>query len=265
VRLMLRGLYTAGWGMLGRMKSMDVISNNLANINTTGYKQDVAVFESFPDVLVGRINDRRGNFSPTRYVGDVSLGSDIGEVFTNHMAGMLTRTDRSLDLSIEGEPGAFFTMGAENEQGEMLEYFTRNGAFALNGEGNLVDYEGRFVLGENGVINIESEIFFVQPNGTVLVEGEVVDRIRITQFENPRDLVKLGNNLMGVNPEIEEAPQINFEGTIRQGYIEASNVNTIKEMVSMIEVLRVYEANQKVVQTVDEILQKAVNEVGSIR
>jgi flagellar basal-body rod protein FlgG len=262
---MLRGLYTAGLGMLGRMKSMDVISNNLANINTTGYKQDIAVFQSFPDVLVGRINDSRGNFIPARYVGDVSLGTDVGEVFTNHMAGMLNRTDRSLDLSIEGAAGAFFTMGVENDEGEMIEYYSRNGAFALNGDGALVDFDGRFLLGENGVINLENENFFVSPDGMVVVEGEEVDRIRITQFEDPRDLVKLGNNLMAMNPEIDEANQVDFGGAIRQGYIEASNVNTIKEMVNMIEVLRVYEANQKVVQAVDDIIGKAVNEVGTIR
>jgi flagellar basal-body rod protein FlgF len=262
---MLKGLYTAGWGMMGRMKSMDVISNNLANVNTTGFKKDVVVFEGFPDILVGRIEEVQNATHRTRIVGENTLGMEIGEVFTSHVSGSLKRTDRSLDMAIEGEKGAFFTIGILNPEGIIEEYYTRNGSFAVDEEGFLVNLDGHTVLGEEGPIQVIGEDFLVTKEGHVMVEGEEVGRLLIRQFSDTRDLIKYGHQLLRTNPEIEQPQLENFTGSIRQGFLEGSNVNTVKEMVNMIDVLRAYESNQKVIQAVDEILQKAVNEVGTVR
>ena len=259
---MLRGLYTAGWGMMSRNKNMDVVSNNLANVDTNGFKRDDFIFESFPEVLVGRINDGRGQINPTRIVGDASLGADVGEVFTNHEMGGFKSTQRSLDMAIEGQNGAFFTIDVDGE-----EHFTRNGAFSLNQDGFLVTMNGDLVLGEDGPIQIESDDFIVSSNGEIRVDDELIDTLLIQGFDDTRDLIKRGENLFAVNPEVEDPVLIEEDDatwSIRQGFIETSNVNIIKEMVNMVEVARAYESNQKVVHSMDEIIQKAVNEVGRV-
>ena len=130
----------------------------------------------------------------------------------------------------------------------------------LNADGQLAQ-KGYFVMGEGGIITLGSEDFSVLEDGTILENGQAINRLLISEFENENALRKIGENLVeaaGANPN-------EFSGVVKQGYLEQSNVNAISEMVNMITVMRAYEANQKVLQAQDEALAKAVNEVGRVR
>ncbi|NLL07090.1 MAG: flagellar hook-basal body protein [Clostridiaceae bacterium] len=259
---MIRALYTSGWSMRANNKQMDIVSNNLANVSTNGYKKDTVVYESFPEVMVRRINDTRSTLNPSGKVGNLQFGNDVGEVFTYFTGGQLNRTDSSLDLAIGNSDSAFFSIGVPDENGGITEYYTRNGSFVLNSQGQLVTSEGYFVLGINGPITLEGENFTVLDDGSIVQNEEIVARLVIRDFADTTTLRKYGNNLIQTTEETQEQE---FTGVVKQGYIEQSNVNAINEMINMITVLRSYEANQKVVQALDGTLEKAVNEVGVVR
>lgn len=258
---MIRGLYTSGWSMLAIQKKMDVISNNLANVNTNGFKKDTVVYESFPDVLTRRINDSRSNLNPSGIVGGMRLGSDVGEVFTYFTQGQLTNTGGRLDMAIEDADSAFFSVLVPDDGGNMTEYYTRDGAFIMGPGNALITKEGYAVEGQNGPIVLDGGDFSVEPDGRVVQNGETVDTLLIRQFTDTKTLRKYGDNLLARTDQTEEEP---FGGTVQQGFLELSNVNIVREMVDMITVMRSYEANQKVLQAQDSTLDKAVNQVGAI-
>jgi len=259
---MIRGLYTSAWSMKANNKKMDVISNNLANVNTTAFKKDTVVFESFPDLLAVRVNDTRSRLNPSGRVGTLELGSDVGEVYTYFNQGQLVKTDNYFDLAISNSSTAFFTVQVIDENGQAREFYTRDGAFTTDHEGFLATKDGHRVLGLNGPILIGEGKFSVEGDGTIIKDNEVAGRLLIRDFTDTTTLRKYGNNLLARTDETQERA---FEGTIMQGHLEQSNVNIIKEMVDMITVIRSYEANQKIIQAHDSTLGKAVNEVGSTR
>jgi len=259
---MIRGLYASAWSMKANTKKMDVISNNLANVNTTAFKKDTVVFESFPELLAIRVNDSRSNLNPSGRVGMVELSHDVGEVYTYFNQGQLVQTDNYYDLAINNSNTAFFTVEFMGENGQARELYTRDGAFATNNEGFLVTKDGHRVLGVNGPIMIGSGEFTVQEDGTIIKDNEVIDQLLIRDFTDTTTLRKYGNNLLERTDETQERA---FEGSVLQGHLEQSNVNIIKEMVDMITVIRSYEANQKMIQAHDSTLDKAVNQVGSVR
>lgn len=259
---MVRGLYTSAWSMLSNSKQLDVITNNLANADTTAYKKDTLIYESFPKLLTKRINDIKSPTNPSGNIGEMSLGSDVGKIFTYYTQGQLIKTDNPYDLAIDNSANSFFTVRLAN-QDQKTEYYTRDGAFTTNANNQLVTKHGDLVLGENGPITIDSfEQFKVQPDGTILQGDNVIDKLKIKTFSDTEELRKYGHNLVYATDNAEEQT---FEGTIIQGYTEQSNVNIINEMVNMINVMRSYEANQKVLQQHDALLGKAVNEVGAVR
>lgn len=259
---MIRGLYTSGWSMLALEKKMDIITNNMANVNTNAYKKDTVVFEAFPEVLTRRINDTRSNLNPDGVVGNMQLGSDVGEVYTYYNQGQLQKTDNKLDMAIRDSDSAFFTVTGMDRNGNEKEYYTRDGAFALGADNQLVTKEGYIVQGVNGPIQLNGDSFSIMPDGTIVQDDAAVDKLLIKEFTDTKTLRKFGNNLLEKTDQTEEAA---FDGNVQQGYLELSNVNIVKEMVDMITVTRAYEANQKVLQAQDGTLDKAVNEVGALR
>ncbi len=265
---MIRGLYTSGWSMLANTKKMDVITNNMANANTTAFKKDTVVFESFPSVLTKRINDTKSPANPSANIGTMQLSSDVGEIFTYYTQGQLTQTGNSLDFGISDDNSgqtaspAFFTIGVmDANDNSIKEFYTKDGSFVLNANNQLVTKGGNLVLGESGPITLTDGAFSVNTKGEIIQNGAVVDKIRITQFSDATKLRKYGDNLI----ENNGSEVMDFKGTVSQGYVEQSNVNVVNEMVDMITVMRAYEANQKVLQAQDGTLQKAVNEVGVVR
>ena len=259
---MIRGLYTSGYSMLANQKKMDVISNNLANADTTGFKKDSVIFQALPELNTKRINDFKNSITSAPGIGNMRLGMDAGEVFTFFTQGQLTVTERNLDVGISNADNAFFTVGVPNANGGMDKYYSRDGAFMINTQGVLVNKSGYPVMGENGQITLNGSNFTINENGEIIQDGETIDRLAMAQFQDSKLLTKFGNNLLSAP---QDAQTTAFSGQLRQGYIERSNVNTINEMVDMITVMRAYEANQKLIQYQDATLEKAINEVGSVR
>jgi len=265
---MIRGLYTSAWSMLALTKQMDVVSNNLANVDTTAFKKDTVVFESFPDTLMKSLA-YLGNGSSS--IGSMSMGSDVGEVYTYFSQGTIQNTGNNLDFALQDgisststqtNNNSFFTVGVSGDNGQTQEYYTRDGAFALNSQNQLVTKDGYTVLGESGPITLKVGDFSVAADGTISQNGAVAGKLLLKSFQNSTDLRKLGSNLFQTIPGAQEIP---FNATVMQGSLEQSNVNIIKEMIDMITVTRSYEASQKILQAQDGTLEKAVNEIGSMR
>ncbi|MDF2878342.1 MAG: flgF [Clostridia bacterium] len=254
---MVRGLYTAATGMNVQAKKMDIISNDLANVNTTGYKKDTAVVASFPQVLASRLNDVQNHIPNNGVVGGMSLGARIDEIYTNFTQGSVIKTDGMVDLAIQGD--GFFAVQTPTDT-----LYTRDGNFSINQTGDMVTKEGYYVLSQEGLPITLGEDFLanggqvvVKESGEVYRGAEFVDTIALVRFEDNATLQKAADNLYQ-----SEGQGIPFQGSMIQGFLESSNVNSVTAMVDMITVSRAYEANQKVIQTQDTILGKAVNEIG---
>jgi len=259
---MIRGLYTSGWSLVANSKKLDVVSNNLANADTNGYKKDTVVFETFPEVMTRRINDTPSILDPSGKVGTMRLGSDIGEIFTSYDQGRMQKTGSDLDFAIENSNLAFFTIGKPDEAGNVTEYLTRNGSFTINAQNQLVTKDGYYVMGTNGPITLNGDNFVIEKDGSIIQNGAVINKLSIKEFVNSDDLKKIGENLIQGS---ENAEQREFSGAISQGFLEGSNISVVKEMVDMISVMRSYEANQKMLQAQDSTLEKLVNQVGSLK
>jgi len=247
---MIRGIYTGASGMLAESMRTDVISNNLANVNTAGFKKDVAVTKDFASMLIQRIND--GADAPV--IGSVGVGVMVDEVATTYSAGVMKNTGNDFDMAIEGK--GFFMV--ETPQGIR---YTRNGTFAKNIQGQLVTQDGYRVVGQNGPISIQGSKMSVGSDGSITVDNQLAGSLNIVEFDNQKQLTKEGSSLFIAPPG-----QTGKTGTssVRQGCLEISNVNVIGEMVNLIANYRTYEINGKVVQSHDQLIGKAVNEVGRL-
>lgn len=257
---MVRGLYTAWTGMAAEQKRLDIVTNNLANASTIGFKKSSVTNQSFDNVLATKINDQsNGVFSNN--IGRMSLGVKLGEEFTNYSQGPLRETGNSLDFAIEGQ--GFFSISLSNPDRLDETYYTRASSFTLSADGRIVDTEGNFLLGQNGPITIpdSSRAISVSTEGIIYVDDQVIDRILITDFENYETLEKVGDTMFSRGEGSIETTSNHF---IHQGFTEQSNVSVVKEMVDMITVTRAYEANNKVIQTIDGTLDLAANSVGRI-
>jgi flagellar basal-body rod protein FlgG len=256
--------------MLAHTRKMDVIANNLANVNTHGYKKETATFGAFPELMVKRIYDTRSLLNPSKNVGPAELSADIDQNFVFFNPGPSEWTERTLDVAIddfEGDDNAsrarsFFTVEYRDPAtGETSERYTRDGSFVIGADQTLRTVGGELVLGEGGPIVLEGEEFIITKDGSVLQNDALAGRLLITSFEDPHTLQKVGGNLLTATDASVTRP---FDGVLRQGYVEQSNVNIVSEMVDMITVMRAYEANQKMVQVIDTTLDKVCNEVGRV-
>ena len=247
---MIRGIYTSGLGMTRETKRLDIVSNNLANASTTAFKSDGAVCGTFKkalnDVMVAGSRIDIANYTP-----------DVVNTYTKFTQGSLYSTGNATDLDISNDDNAFFTV--EDDNGNR--FYTRDGAFVIDKDNFLVTAQGYKVMGTDGYISLDDKEFGVSNLGQVTNGNEVIGNLLITSFENPESLSKIGNNLIEAS---NESVTRDFEGEIQQSYLEMSNVNTVSEMVNMIAISRAYEANQKVLQSQDEMLGKAVSDVGRV-
>ena len=278
---MIRGLYTGASGMVAQMHRLDALSNNLANVDLNGYKRDVAVHKAFPELLLRRMDDDGviklgfASMDVAPVVGRLGTGVELNEVYTVFSQGSLKQTHNPFDLALEGEGFIAVNVGDE-------ERYTRNGAFLLNREGFLVTKDGHQVLGENGPIRLKKNNFVIDQDGVIYQNSrftgeenrlvsleenewenvERVDRLRIVGFKRERYLNKVGSSFWRDTEESGAAQVLTAEERpkLRQGFLEGSNVNPVTEMVRMIEVNRTYEANQKMIQTHDNLLGKLINE-----
>lgn len=271
---MIRGWYTGASGMLAQQNRLDVIANNLANVDTTSFKRDVAVSKNFSELLLRRLNDDGVLKNPfglqdvAPIIGKLGLGVETNEIFTEFEQGSLKQTSNPADFAIEGH--GFFAV--ETPQGEQ---YTRNGNFIIGVEGYLMTKEGYPVLGENGRLFLQDMEFTVRQDGDIYArpiadpeaDANFVDRLKIVEFENECYLKKKGSSFY-LESQLS-GPAIAAEGPRRgiivQGYLETANVNVVNEMVQMIDVNRAYEANQKTIQAQDTMMNKLWNEVAKLR
>lgn len=253
---MLRGLYTAYTGMLNEQYRMDIMSNNLANADTTGFKKEGSTSQAYDEVMAVKIKDLSENPNVPKRLGKMSLGVKIGETFTDFSQGSLRVTDNTYDLAIGGN--GFFNIEFTNKAGETSTKYTRDGGFTLTKEGYLVTKDGDYVLGEDGRIQVSTTAAdtIIDRDGSIYQDGNLVATIKVTEFEDTNYLTHYGETMWDAK---EGAVSHDVENpNIYQGYLEMSNANVVKEMVNMITISRQYEANQKMITTYDDTLERSI-------
>jgi flagellar basal-body rod protein FlgG len=264
---------------------LDAISNNLANVDTDGYKRDVAVHKAFAELLLRRTNDEGLTLNPfgsgdsAPVIGKIGTGVENNEIFTEMEQGALKQTQNDFDLAMDGK--GYFAI-----QTPYGERYTRSGAFVLGKEGFLETKEGYPVLGENGPLQVKANNFKVDKDGNVFVNKnfqddpfrlvsreentwdglQKLDTLKIVEFPKERFIAKQGSSLWRATEESGDAAVLaaGSRPKVIQGFTEASNVNPVLEMVRMIEVNRAYEANQKTIQSEDAMLGKLINETARV-
>jgi flagellar basal-body rod protein FlgF len=257
---MVRGLYTAYTGMINQQKRLDTVTNNLANASTTGFKREGLTSKSFDQMLTVKLNDLSVPYL-NEGIGKMSLGVKIGENYTDYSQGSFKETGNTYDLALAGK--GFFTISYTDKKGNTSEKYTRDGEFTMDSEGYLRTLEGDYVQGEGGniMIPVETSEVSIRDNGDIYADGEYVDSLRIVDFEDYNNIEKFGENLYNV---VDGATETESTAAVKQGYLEMSNINVVKEMVEMITISRAYESNQKLIQTEDDMLDKSVNQVGKV-
>ncbi len=260
---MIRGLYIGASGMVATQQRMDVISNNLSNSNTTGYKEVNIVNKAYPKKDLVRTDDNlqdlpRGTIDKRPPIGSLNTGVASDGTYTNFRQGQLRGTENPFDLALEGE--GFFVVERENGQ----EAYTRDGSLTVSSNNELVTTRGHRVLGQEGPITIPPNMERISVTG----RGQIVDQdnnilgnLRVAQFENPMKLEQLGRNMFsqGEANNLIDNPQ-NYK--IHQGQLERSNVNAIQQMINMIEVNRHHEVQSKVIKQQNKLLGQAISKVG---
>lgn len=257
---MYKGLYTAYTGMINEQHRMDVLTNNLANADTNGYKKEGATSQAFDTVLALKIKDASEPGNLPRHIGTANLGVKIGENYTDYLQGPLKVTGNSYDLAITGD--GFFNIEFTNKGGETSTKYTRDGAFVVSTDGYLMTKDGDYVLGDKGRVKIDpKQEVVIDELGFVRQGDREVAKIKITNFADYNYIEHYGENYY---QPVEGAKEAEYFGQIRQGYLETSNVQVVQEMVEMISVSRQYESNQKIITTIDNTAQIAATQLGKV-
>ena len=260
---MVRALYTAWTGLRNEEKRMDVVTNNMANANTTGFKKVDVTAQSFDRQLAVKIDDETIGVNLKQGIGGVNPGVKIGETYYDMSQGGFRQTQDQYNLALSGN--GFFTISTTDKSGTEHIRYTRDGDFTVTKDGFLVTKDGDYVLAEGGNrIQIpDANIVKVSINtlGEIYSDTTYVAKLQLTDFENYEALSSYGENMYEA---VDGATMREADATVQQGYLEMSNVNMVTEMVDMIAITRAYETNQKMIQTIDKALDKAVNEIGRV-
>lgn len=261
---MLRALYTAKTGAETQQFNIDVIANNVANVNTTGYKKARAEFQDLLSQTYstpGAIGDQ-GTVDPTGI--QVGLGAKVSSTQRVFLPGSMVQTGNPLDLAIQGE--GFFQVQLDNGQVA----YTKDGSFKRDANGSMVTSDGyplqpgltipsdasEIIIGSNGSVSVR------QPGSSTLNQ---VGQIQLARFSNPAGLESIGRNLYNQTPASGDpvqgnAGQADFgQTTISQGFLENSNVQIVEELINLITAQRAFEANSNVIKSADQVLQYVNN------
>jgi flagellar basal-body rod protein FlgF len=244
-------MYISAEGAAAQAERLEVIANNLANVDTAGFKQDVATFQArFAEAI------QKGQAMPgDRSINDIGGGVKIIDVETDHSNGQLKSTGNDLDLAITGT-GFFHVKGDDGEQ-----YLTRAGDFQLDTEGRLVTQNGhRPVLDQQGneILFARNMPFSISSDGFIN-QGGSVRALGMSQPESLDQLVKVGSNMF--RPTGDVKPLELTERSVRQGYLEMSGANPVRQMMAMIETTRAFEANTRMIQNQDSVLGSLISRV----
>lgn len=279
---MFKGFYTVATGMVAQQRKTEILTNNMANANTPGFKADQSTIRSFPDMLMSAVSSTtvptENGFAlkQLKTVGELNAGVYLQETLADHMQGSIYSTGLSTDIALidgnlpvdeaSGNTGAIF-FRLENGEGES---YTRNGNFTLDGQGNLVNPSGHYVLADTGErIELTSDNFQITQEGAVMDEnGQQVAMLGISFSANPDVLVKRDNGLYNTidNENLPSAyGQAGLTFTMQQSYLEGSNVDASRSMTELMTAYRAFEANQKVLTAYDRSMEKAVTEIGRVQ
>ncbi|WP_066892603.1 flagellar hook-basal body complex protein [Clostridium nigeriense] len=260
---MIRSLYTAVSGLITLENRQDTITNNMTNANTTGFKGDNLSIKSFDEVMIQNKDKVVNGRNVTQKLGSLSLGAKIDTVDTAFTQGVLKSTNKSTDFAIEGR-GYFAIEKQTNNGSEVL--YTRDGSFKVGNNGYLMTSSGDRVLGVNKNTGALEPIFVggdnivLDKSNNIFLGNRATHTLATADFVDYNSLEKVGDNYYR-----GENPIFNAEVYVTQGALEGSNVNITNEMVNMITTMRSFETNQKIVQTLDETLGKAANEIGAVK
>jgi flagellar basal-body rod protein FlgG len=253
------GIYMAASGALAYEKKLQIISNNLANANTVGYKMDHGQFNFIEQA---NLPESLASNTPEMSTSQAQNFWFQFDSYTDFTSGSLKNTGNDFDLALIGE--GFFCI--QKPEGV---HYTRKGDFTLDAKGVLVTRNGHPVIGDGGEISVKDAVnplknkaFEVDEEGNVFVNGQQAGRLRIVKFPEPDKLMKMGDTLFKP-ADNSPGPQEAEDAKVSQGFVELSNVDVVKMMTEMIAVLRGYETYQKVIRSAHEAYTKSINEVGT--
>lgn len=270
---MLRGMEAAASAMAGVTVMNDILANNLANVNTPGFKQSNVTFKSIQDVVLNRMNnssqDNSGNM--TAPLGVISIGSTVDSAPVDFRQGGIKMTSNPLDFAIDGK--GFFEI--KTPDGNTA--YTRNGSFKRLSDGRIATMDGSIVQSvtmpdkqTKDLVLKDEDItkMVVNSDGSIDLNGQISNKLKIVQFKDVKNLTPIGNSVFKFsdptnNPENKPVLGKNFE--LSQRALESSNANVVETMVSSIEGMRTYESLSKVIEANKGTLSKAVNEVGRLK
>jgi len=242
------GMYLAAAGAVVQQMRLNTLANNVANIDTIGFKGERTVFQ-----VAGEAADPQAETEPDG-IQPISPYAPPFHTLVDFSQGAVKPTGNPLDVAINGD--GFFTIQTPSGR-----EYTRQGSFRIGEEGTLMTPDGYPVLGEGGEITLEAGTVEIDSQGTVYVNGDEIDQLQIVDFENRYDLQKVGNGRFAA-PEGAQTTQRPEITSLNQGYLEQANVNAVRAMTEMIETSRAFTAYQKVIQTADDATQKSINDVG---
>lgn len=240
---MIKGLYQSASAMIPHVKIQEITANNLANASAPGFKRDM--------LFIKELSRAQAKDYPKKSDWETPM---IDQVYSEYEQGMLDKTDNPLDLAIEGD--GFFTL--EMEDGTTV--LSRNGSFTVDPSGYLVNSDGHRLLGDGGPINVGEGSISIAETGQIDVDQSQVGNIRVVNIEDKSSLQKVGDSEFQIPEGINPVSAVNF--AIKQGYLESSNVNVIKEMVNMVASFRSFESDAQALKAQDDSLEKLINNVG---
>ncbi|MGN0431406.1 MAG: flagellar hook-basal body protein [Lachnospiraceae bacterium] len=258
---MLKGLYTAHTGLLNEQNRMDIMTNNLANASTVGFKKEGSTSQAFDTVLAYKLKDISVGLGRVEGIGVNRPGVKIGENYTDYTQGSFRITNNTFDMALSGE--GFFAVEFTNKAGETSTMYTRAGNFTLNSDGYLVTSDGDYVLDVNNK-RIQLDPLHgadIMSDGTISQDGRAIAQIQVADFADYDYLERYGETYFR---PLEGAELIQSSAEVNSGVLEMANVQVVSEMVNMISITRQYESNQKVMQTYDSSLEIAVNQLGKL-
>ncbi len=253
---MQNGLYVATSGLLMQQQRLDIISNNVANINTNGFKKELAIFSDYRPV------DNRypqNWIQKTLYNRTINSSVKLDDVTTDFEMGHFKQTGNSFDLALQDTKNFF---AVDTPWGVR---YTRDGEFTMNSNGELVTRDGFNLLDRNTgapiVIPPDNRYMDITSDGTVHINNAPIAQIDVAHFDEPEYLQKVGRNLYTA---VDTLPTVPENATVTQGYVESSNVDPIMEMVRMIDAIRGFELYQKVVHTYDSMNEQAATAIAKM-
>jgi flagellar basal-body rod protein FlgG len=256
---LIRGLYTSVSGLIALQNDQEVTTNNIANVNNTGYKKRELTKSSFEDVMISNRQKLLGDKYVKNNIGSLNFGVKVNDVETVFTQGAFKATDNMTDFAIDGR--GFFVAQNGNQ-----EVYTRDGNFKINEQGYLITNDGSQVLGINNTTGAKEPIYIGDSKFSLDGENNInIDGIGATHklltadFANYNNLEPIGDNYSTL-----DNPIYNAKVNVRQNFLESSNVDPATELVNLMEIKRQFETNQKFVKMQDETVQKAANELGRV-